>query len=97
MSKEVPAFAVIIHAPIRCPSTDGIMGEGECVVARFLTKSEADAYCAKADADPDDFYHRVEVRPYREGEDVFPRPMYSLPELEADARASAENCPDWAK
>ena len=97
MNNDIPAFAVILRAPIYCPSTDGIMGEGECVVARFLTKSEADAYCSQAMSDPDEAWFRVELRPWREGEEVFPRPMYSLPELEADAHASAENCPEWAK
>ena len=97
-----PAFAIICIAPIYCPDTDGIMGSGTFVYERHLTKGEADARCKELNNDDSasaggECAFRVEVRPFREGEDKMPRPRYSLIELANDAWAKSENCPEWAQ
>lgn len=102
MSNATPAFAIVCTAPIYCPDTDGLMGSGSFVYERHLTKRAADARCESLNNDDSataggECAFKVELRPFREGEDKMPRPMYSLIELACDARASAENCPEWAK
>jgi hypothetical protein len=97
---NTPAFAIVCTAPIYCPDTDGIMGQGSFVYERHLTKRAADTRCAALSNDENyigEMSFHVEMRPFREGEDKMPRPMYSLIELACDARASAENCPEWAR
>lgn len=85
-----PAFAVIVTAPIFCPDTDGAMGEGKCVVGRFLTKREADEACAKWNVNGEEASYHVELRPYRDGEEKMPRPRWSLIELANDAWAQQQ-------
>lgn len=95
-----PGFAVICTAPIFCPDTDGLMGSGTFVYERHLTKRAADARREALSNDENyigEMSFHVELRPFREGEDKMPRPMYSLIELACDTRAAAENCPEWAQ
>lgn len=98
----VPAFAVLCTYSLLCPSTDAIMGSATSVVARFPTKSEADAYAAKATSDGETYgdgeRYWVEIRPYRDGGDETKRPMHSMPELIADDYAQRRDlgAPDWA-
>ncbi len=100
MTKATNAFAVITHYALLCPSTDAIMGEGSHVVARFATKAEADAYVASqyAEDDSGECSYTVAMKPYREGEDKPCRPLYTMPELQADAWAHNRDAgaPDWA-
>ena len=93
-----PAFAVLAIYPLLCPSTDAILGEGRHVVARFGIKTEAETYAREANDEGDDAYYKVEVRPYREGEDRPQRPMFSAPELIADRYAHDRDlgAPEWA-
>ena len=98
-----PAWAVISHYALICPSTDANIGKGSHVVARFATKALADAFVEESYAvvnfDYEDALHfTVEMRPYSEGEDIPKRPVYSMPELICDAYAHQRDlgAPDWA-
>ncbi len=95
-----PAFAVVTRYAMLCPSTDAIMGEGSHVVARFATQAEADTYVAAeyAKDEEGELSLKVVLKPYRAGEDVAKRPLYSAPELIADRYAFNRDmgAPEWA-
>ncbi len=78
------------------------MGSGSFVYERHLTQRAADARCDALNNDDGatgggECAFKVELRPFREGEDKMPRPRYSLIELANDAWAKQENCPEWAQ
>lgn len=92
-----PAFAVVLHVVLQCPSTDAYVGTGSYVYKRFFTKLEAESCAAEFNNDEDyESWAEVVMGPYKEGEDKRPIARNAL-EAYYDYHASMENCPDWAK
>ena len=96
----VPAFAVVLEVAQYCPSTDAVAGSSRVVTARFPTRGAAEAHAASFNDNDDycgDCRAFVEIRPYREGEDVLP-PARNLLEERNDqwAKERDAGAPWWA-
>ena len=80
--------------------TDAYQGTVTWVSSRHLTRAEAEAAIAEMHRDEyegEDGYSKIEMRPYREGEDDSSWKGPSLLELHMDNWAKSECCPEWAQ
>ena len=94
-----PAFALVCTTRILCPDTDAVMGSGSFVHSRYRTKAEGEEALRRQQDDPlNEDGWKLEILPYREGEEKLRRPLYSALELHMDRWAQERDtgAPEWA-
>lgn len=78
---------MVATVPIFCPDTDACMGSRSYVAKRFATRTEAEEYSNQLEeATFGDASCKVEMKPYKEGEEEIIYPRYSALEIYNDSR-----------